>query len=183
MYERMCPRQRFPIKFHRLLRQRHRINPFFSRSFCTAAFSALPLVLVLQCKMKAAVYFSWFLCAFLLSGRSQVHADGFQLKKHWQASVAVPVGHFGPATRAEIKSSQSRQLTPDLDTIIAVEDDDDEEQELVGKQAFIAKPHMEVETLCALPPPVNTSLKNLVPAGLSSLLCPCRYLAHRALLI
>jgi hypothetical protein len=133
--------------------------------------------------MKTAVYFLSLLCTVFLFGDRGANATSSHPKFSRQASLVKPVNSIAWAGNTEFKSSRSKETATDIDLIVAIEEDDEDEQELVGKQAPVFKAHMVVEALCALPPPVSISSRKLAFSNLPFSLYPCRYLVHRALLI
>lgn len=123
-----------------------------------------------------------FLCALLLTTERQAHA-AYAVSNHFQQELSLKKSFIGHATKVEFNSSQPGQTPTDVDSLVAAEDDDDDEQEMVGKQTIVVKPTTVLKTICALPPPQSTLVKTITSSHLPFSICPCRYLAHRALLI
>lgn len=132
--------------------------------------------------MKSGIYFFWLLSVVFLMGSKQVHASNSLSKCFGQSTSVKTVSSFDNVVKAEFTSSQSGQTTTNIDFILGIEDDD-EEQEFIGKQAPVVKYNKIILSLCALPPPVNTLSKNNISTDLLSFFGSCRYIAHRALLI
>ena len=131
--------------------------------------------------MKRKLYFCYFLCAVFLLAGGQVHGanspQGFRQVLGVKKFLAV-----GGDAHTEFTSSNSEDTTTNAEPDLSIEDDDDG-QELIGKQAPIIKPSSILLTLSALPPPVSIASTIIASTNTTSSLGSCRYLVHRALLI
>ena len=141
-----------------------------------------PLVLILRVRMKRKRYFFCFLCAVFLFAGGQAHGANLPSDCFRQTLRVKTFLTLGDAAHTEFTPSNPAETTTNADRDLSIEDDEDG-QELIGKQAPIIKPNSIVVTLSALPPPVSIASKIIASTHTSSSRCLHRYLVHRALLI